>query len=91
MGLVCAKNASEKFSRLGTFKKIGELHVQKIYENGQGKNPRDTGTSLAAKRELFLAINLRFGLLTPARGYQDSSSCQAFTADRFFWRCLSSC
>ncbi len=44
------------------FKKIRELHVQKIYENGQGKNPRDTGISLAAKRELFPAINLRFGI-----------------------------
>jgi hypothetical protein len=31
-------------------KKIRELHVQKICENGPGKNPRDTGTSLAAKR-----------------------------------------
>jgi hypothetical protein len=31
-------------------KKIRKLHVQKICENGPGKNPRDTGTSLAAKR-----------------------------------------
>jgi hypothetical protein len=38
------------------FKKIRELHAQKICENGQGKNPRDTGTSLAAKR----ANKLRF-------------------------------
>jgi hypothetical protein len=35
-------------------KKIQELHVQKVCENGQGKNPRDTGTSLANKMR-FLA------------------------------------
>ncbi len=48
--------------------KIRELHVQKICENGQGKNPRDTGTSLDAKRALqskivffsFWANKLRF-------------------------------
>jgi ATP sulfurylase len=28
-------------------KKIRKLHVQKICENGPGKNPRGTGTSLA--------------------------------------------
>ncbi len=29
-------------------KKIRQLHMQKICENGPGKNRRDTGTSLAA-------------------------------------------
>ncbi len=40
------------YSMLSMFhcKKIRELHVQKICEDGQGKNPRDTGTSLADRK-----------------------------------------
>ncbi len=42
----------EVYSMLSMFycKKIRELHMQKICENVQGRNPLVTGTSLAAKR-----------------------------------------
>jgi hypothetical protein len=39
MGLLCAKNASKKFSRLGTFKSRGSktdlIKLQKLYKKGR--------------------------------------------------------
>jgi hypothetical protein len=35
MGLVCAKNASEKFSRLGTFKKSQVPNIKKQIKKSQ--------------------------------------------------------
>ncbi len=72
MGLVCAKNASKKFSRLGTFKRL-QIRAQATLDSGIGSLELIPGLlkRLQIRAQATLAGSRRLPVLA-SRGVADS-------------------